>query len=1048
MIACQPNQDQSPEPTKGLEIDKYHSDATPYDVVVFGGTPSGVIAAVSAAKRGHSVLLIEPSATIGGMVSGGLSVTDIGEPSVVGGLTGYFYNVLVPQLTKDERPDCFKGQPCLKKYAVAPHIGLKAFQTMLQNAGVAISLKTNLLAVSKDRNSIRSIQIQSSGKNPTVVDAKVFIDSSYEGDLMAMAKVSYAWGREGRQTYNEPDAGIQAPRKIGPASFNPFIDGDPGKGYLSFQFSIPPSDPAALVGKADQGVMAYNYRICVTNDPKLFLEGEHFPTYPGLAFDPRDFDAFVQRHYGLVKEAATPKIARLKSEWMTKNYPHGSTAEAEARWKKESKEQVDPIVREAMLDFMTRGFNPGETPYFKTGIVTGVDAGGEKTSVNLGKFDLNGGGILGTDIVKLPQQYPDGTADTRIHVANRIRLMSQNLLYLLAHFPNPTDPSLIDLGANGDVISQYMKGWSLCNDEFQQNGNWPTQLYVREGRRMLGRYVMTEHNVLGTMVPPDPIGLGSYNMDSHVVSLYSKDGSLYIEGDEPVDYDVHTPYAISYGSLTPKETEAANLLVSVTVSASRMAIRSLRMEPQYMIMGQAAGEAAALAVERSTSVQAVNYDSLANRLTSGDYPQKLGPKTNWGIEEFLTMKVCLDESGNIIPGMLPTDSACVKSRSLQTGDALPYHLANYLDAADHSSLDYQCVKLANGSYGVALKTIDGSTASRRGVGIYDNFPLAHRGKLRYPSLTSQNYPICNPVTGLALKDQKTVPGSVAPFGTIPTYIDMIGTGDGYASIMANWHRDSDGRSVVAGSSTPSCRTNRHSSKSFLNNWALAPLTLIASGEDGTGVFRGKALDRLPRLSIGLTDDDCPTDLNSYRATLNMWSRAPFAYGSSKIERFKLDTILSHPYSQVNVTGDSYGDGQQSERMYWTKEFGMTRYEMWKRDDQIKIVTNPDGSITKVTAIQRAIDVYASGVCSKPAELPSNPTKALRISLLKLGQDSEGHKYWYHETTDENGMHRWYLAACQDRSNIIRLKNLERMPTYDDFNGPEDDNWIGDLWIEE
>ena len=157
-------------------------------------------------------------------------------------------------------------------------------------------------------------------------------------------------------------------------------------------------------------------------------------------------------------------------------------------------------------------------------------------------------------------------------------------------------------------IQAAFEPFGLCADEFTDNGNWPRRLYLREGRRMVGEQVVTQHDVAAIKSKPDLIGLASYRMDSHRVSRWIDDGTLFVEGE--LNSLAPSRWAIPYGSLVPDPDEVTNLLVPVAASASHVAYASLRMEPQFMIMGQAAGTAAAMAAESGIAVQDVPIGAL------------------------------------------------------------------------------------------------------------------------------------------------------------------------------------------------------------------------------------------------------------------------------------------------------------------------------------------------------------------------------------------------------------------------------------------------------
>jgi hypothetical protein len=172
-------------------------------------------------------------------------------------------------------------------------------------------------------------------------------------------------------------------------------------------------------------------------------------------------------------------------------------------------------------------------------------------------------------------------------------------------------------------VRDEMRLWALSKDEFVETGGWPHQLYVREGRRMISDYVMTEHNCRGNMVCEDPIGLAAYTMDSHnckrVVVPAGTEAAFSetmdcVRNEGNVEAYGFPPYPISYRSIVPRETECANLLVTVCLASTHIAYGSIRMEPVFMVLGQAAGTAAAFAINGNLPVQQVDYARLRERL--------------------------------------------------------------------------------------------------------------------------------------------------------------------------------------------------------------------------------------------------------------------------------------------------------------------------------------------------------------------------------------------------------------------------------------------------
>ncbi len=181
------------------------------------------------------------------------------------------------------------------------------------------------------------------------------------------------------------------------------------------------------------------------------------------------------------------------------------------------------------------------------------------------------------------------------------RITSQACCIFLANDPQTPEP-----------LRKQMNEWGLCKDEFKDTGNWPHQLYIREARRMVGEYVMIQKDLQSELTKPDPVGMGSYNSDSHNLHrIVDTDGFVRNEGDMQVAVK---PYQIPYRIMLPKRAEATNLLVPVAFSASHVAYSSVRMEPQYMILGQAAGVAAGMAIREGKAVQQIDSSALTRLL--------------------------------------------------------------------------------------------------------------------------------------------------------------------------------------------------------------------------------------------------------------------------------------------------------------------------------------------------------------------------------------------------------------------------------------------------
>jgi FAD dependent oxidoreductase len=218
------------------------------------------------------------------------------------------------------------------------------------------------------------------------------------------------------------------------------------------------------------------------------------------------------------------------------------------------------------------------------------------------KTDTNNHGPFSSDNIGRNYDYPDAAYARRQEIWREHETYQKGLLYFIANDPRVPE----------DVRSSMAK-WGLAKDEFKDNGNWPHQMYIREARRMVGKYVMTENELLKKRPTPEPVGMGSYGIDSHNIQRYiTPEGYVQNEGD--IGVSTNGPYQISYGSLVPKPGQAKNLLVPVCLSSSHIAYGSIRMEPVFMILGQSAATAAVMAIESNLAVQDVPYADLRQRL--------------------------------------------------------------------------------------------------------------------------------------------------------------------------------------------------------------------------------------------------------------------------------------------------------------------------------------------------------------------------------------------------------------------------------------------------
>ena len=459
------------------------------DVAVHRATAAGVMAAVAARAAGAEVVLVEPGDHVGGMVSGGLSWTDVGDTRAIRGLARRFYEEVAAHydapLWAVEKPE--------------PHVAEAILTRWLDGIEVSRELP----------------------------DAAVYVDAGYEGDLLARFGVPYAVGRESRDLYGERWAGRQPAYRPSKHNFSVLLSPFDGDGSLLPFIREPELDddgwPAERLGEGDGGLQAYAFRVCLTDRAENRLPFEPPPGYDDAEFE-------LLRRY-----------------------------------------------LEAVPDGGVLGLVPNLLP-------------NEKCDVNsIGPFSLN---LLdGSN-----RGYPDGTEEERAAIRERHLRYTQALLYFLAQ-------------ARDDVAR-----WGLCADEFEDTGGWPHQLYIRESRRMLGDYVLTEHDLVAARAHADAVAMGSYNIDIREVERtwrylpeYDRTAAVFNEGYLSVAVP---PYSIPYRALTPRREDASNLLVPVCLSASHVAFGSVRMEPTLMQLGQATGAAAAQAARRGVAVQDVDIAAL------------------------------------------------------------------------------------------------------------------------------------------------------------------------------------------------------------------------------------------------------------------------------------------------------------------------------------------------------------------------------------------------------------------------------------------------------
>lgn len=519
------------------------------DVVIYGATPAGLAAAMAASRAGVTVLVAEPTNSIGGMVTGGIGITDTGTPQFVGGLAKRFFDEaarLGARPQQEEQPQMqFRGRKIAfrmpRLWDIEPKHMRAVFERWVTENRIEVLRGRTVAGVKKAGGRIRSVTLS----DGTRVEGRVFLDASYEGDLMAKSGVNHVWGRESVAEYGESLAGIREPHFT--QNYSPEVYQTPGIEYMhhgQFGADLPARDsggrllwgveagPSGNVGESDDRMQAYCFRLIATQRKDLLA-----PWPKPERYEPERYELllrYVQAHLGI-------SFARLV--------------------------HFGPLPN--------------------------------------GKWDLNASGPFSIDYIGGNRGFANaGPAERRRIWRDHVNY-EQGFFWFLAH------DARVPKELRDEVSS-----WGLARDEYPQNAPWPEQLYIRECRRMRGAYVMTERDVLRDKAKPDAVAMGSFVLDSHWVQRFAnRDGFVRVEGhlDESINLS-GDPYEIPYRSLTPKEGECGNLIVPVCLAATHVAICTIRMEPVYMMLGEAAGVAAAMAAKTGGAVQRIDVEELLQTL--------------------------------------------------------------------------------------------------------------------------------------------------------------------------------------------------------------------------------------------------------------------------------------------------------------------------------------------------------------------------------------------------------------------------------------------------
>jgi hypothetical protein len=463
-----------------------------FDVVIYGSTPAGIAAAVTAARNGKSSIILDPHKRLGGMPASGMSNLDFRTYESLGGFCKTFMDSATAYYRRIYGPGSQELKECWYGLNYEPKVALQIFEEMIAHYGIDILPESLLLEVNQDGDNIQSIQIQNLKNQKTdIIKGKIFIDATYEGDLMAMAGEEYVLGAESRDTYQE---------------------------------SLAPET-------ANQHVMAYNFRVMVTNSPD-----NRIPFHQPEGYDSKNF------HY-LIEGFKTGSFDKLTDVLQILTIPN------------------------------------------------------HKANMN----DRHNANIEGFMLYELSDAWPEASHAKRDSISKIARYKAESYFYLLSNDENVPKS-----------VRDDMAQWGYPKDEFIDNNHFPPWLYVREGRRMLGQYVFTQHDAgkdSGSVRAPaheTAIAVGDFFFSSHGTHLNEQGNKMGHIGEPTL------PYQIPYGVILPKKTQ--NLLVPVAISASRVGFSSIRMEPPWIALGEAAGAAAVESLEQNKAPEDIDIQKLQTRL--------------------------------------------------------------------------------------------------------------------------------------------------------------------------------------------------------------------------------------------------------------------------------------------------------------------------------------------------------------------------------------------------------------------------------------------------
>lgn len=523
-----------------------------FDIVVYGASMAGVAAAIQAQRMGCSALLISETGHVGGMTTSGLGWTDLKWADAIGGISREFYRAIFQYYRFDSSWNSHGGrsnyQAAVQSQA-GPSIDDQAELMYNFEPSAAQTVVNDWLGFSGVQTVTgrldRARGVSLAGKQITSITLEtgatfsggVFVDATYEGDLMAASGVPYRVGRDSATEFGESLGGVVVKDNGQFGSVSPYVTPhDPASGYLpAIDGELSPDQ----LGAADPTrVQAYCYRLCLSSDP-----ANQLPIEPPAGYSATDFELLL-------------RFAEYRP-------------------------QTRPFTDNTLL------------PNFK------LDANNGATV----SFDLPGGNRTAAGV-----PWPEASYADRDQMAAAHRYYQQGFLWTVRNH--------VRIPATWKEIGQR---WSLAADEFTSSGGWPPQIYVREGRRMIGMETITESDQMVPHNVSNSIGFGTYAMDSHPVRRVVQEKRIFQEGSFYRILD--QPWQVPFGAIVPRRGSISNLVVPTAISASKVALGSARMEPTYMVLGQSAATAAVLALTDRVAVQDVNYTRLRPLLAA--YGQRL-----------------------------------------------------------------------------------------------------------------------------------------------------------------------------------------------------------------------------------------------------------------------------------------------------------------------------------------------------------------------------------------------------------------------------------------